>query len=177
MKYFTCTGCGESKTTDLFFKDKKNPHGHETRCKACRCARMKEIKQEPSRKAARRKWSQDYYEQNKDKINSYNKEWALNNNAKFRVYWANRRAALKKATPKWATSELEKLLIDEIYDLAKRREVALGVKMHVDHIVPLQSDLVCGLHCSANLQILTAEENFKKNNRYWPDMPDEEFYK
>jgi hypothetical protein len=42
---------------------------------------------------------------------------------------------------------------------------------HVDHIVPLVSKFVCGLHCEANLQLLPGPENQRKGNRVWPDMP------
>ena len=44
--------------------------------------------------------------------------------------------------------------------------------MHVDHIVPLQSALVCGLHCEANLEIIPGAANEAKKNYWWPDMPD-----
>ena len=43
--------------------------------------------------------------------------------------------------------------------------------MEVDHVVPINSDLVCGLHCMDNFQLLTRSENASKGNRYWPDMP------
>lgn len=78
-----------------------------------------------------------------------------------------RRASKLRATPKWA--DLDK--ITKIYDDAR----VLGRKEHhVDHIVPLQSDLVCGLHNEFNLQVLPALKNLSKGNRYWPDMPDPE---
>ena len=45
--------------------------------------------------------------------------------------------------------------------------------MHVDHIVPLNSPIVCGLHNEFNLQIIPPATNYHKSNNYWPDMPNE----
>lgn len=68
---------------------------------------------------------------------------------------AKRKSAKLQATPKWA--DLEK--IKEIY-----RERPEGY--HVDHIIPLQGETVCGLHVENNLQYLPASENLSKGNKY-----------
>lgn len=97
------------------------------------------------------------------------RRYALANQEKLNANDARRRAAKKNAAPAWAN----KFFIDEIYDLAKRRTKLKtgGHKWCVDHIVPLCSKLVCGLHVESNLQVIPSTENHLKNNRYWPDMP------
>jgi hypothetical protein len=78
-----------------------------------------------------------------------------------------RQAAKLRATPPWA----DKKAMQEVYRLARELSEA-GVPHDVDHIVPLQHALVCGLHCPANLQVLPRRANRLKHNRWWPDMPE-----
>lgn len=73
-------------------------------------------------------------------------------------YWnwfgAQKRAKKFKATPPWA-------------DLEKVRAIyrARPAGQHVDHIVPLNSPIVCGLHWEGNLQYLPARDNMSKKNK------------
>ena len=78
-----------------------------------------------------------------------------------------RRLLVSSAQPKWADSSR----ILEIYRLRDVLSESTGIEHHVDHIVPLTSKLVCGLHNEFNLQVLPGVENLKKHNRHWPDMP------
>lgn len=106
---------------------------------------------------------------NPEKYRDYLKSWQLANPDKCNAATAKRRALKLKATPIWADSE--KIAIEEMYSLAKQLTIITGIKHQVDHIVPLNSDIVQGLHCLANLQILCAKENISKGNRTWPNMP------
>lgn len=74
-----------------------------------------------------------------------------------------------QATPKWLTDE-QRSQVRAIYKEKKRRRDR-GEKVHVDHIVPLCSDIVCGLHVPWNMQIISEAENLTKSNVWWPDCP------
>jgi hypothetical protein len=117
------------------------------------------------RRISRAKWN----DANRARIARVGSAWAKNNRAKCSAAWAKYHAAKLRAIPKWANQ----FFIEEIYDLAKRRTVlkAGGHKWHVDHIVPLISKKVCGLHVEHNLQVIPGLLNLKKGNRIWPDMP------
>lgn len=78
----------------------------------------------------------------------------------------DKRQLLLKATPKWAL--LRDIL--EMYAAARAAQELFGIKVHVDHAVPMRSPLVCGLHCIDNLQLLQAKPNLIKSNRIWPNM-------
>ena len=81
---------------------------------------------------------------------------------------AARRVSVKQATPMWA----DKDQIAEIYIIAgKLNGFFTKPVVHVDHIVPLNSKLVCGLHTHVNLEIISAKANLSKGNATWPNMP------
>lgn len=103
---------------------------------------------------------QDYYQQNKIKIlqqtSKYGKSWRRKNKGKVNAYTYNYRAKKLQAKPVWADEDA----IQAIYDDSSNREN----KTHVDHVIPLQGEIVCGLHVETNLQILDAAENISKYN-------------
>jgi len=104
---------------------------------------------------------------NMEKAKILNARWAKSNPQKANARANRHRASKLNATPLWAN----RFFIEEIYDLARLRTKATGLKWHVDHIVPLQSQIVCGLHIEHNLQVVPARHNLSKGNFYWPDMP------
>ena len=106
-----------------------------------------------------------WYAANKDRAAEHKARWKKLNPERHKAFAAagsaRRRAQKFRATPPWANHDR----IADIYKDAAYRQ------MDVDHIVPLQSKLVCGLHWEGNMQVLTRSQNASKRNRYWPDMP------
>ena len=103
----------------------------------------------------------NYRQERKDKTSAYNKVWLFNNKGHVNARQARRRAFKKEATPAWSETIEINLLYKKAAEMIKS-----GRPVHVDHIVPLQSNVVCGLHCLDNLQILDAEVNMRKSNKW-----------
>jgi hypothetical protein len=95
------------------------------------------------------------YEANREQYFAQAAAWAKANPGKVNAKKQRRRAGKLRATPAWANREK----ITETYELAS----ILGLT--VDHIVPLRSPAVCGLHWEGNMQFLTLRENASKGNR------------
>jgi hypothetical protein len=71
-----------------------------------------------------------------------------------------------KATPPWADFKR----IRSIYQHAQCLSELTGVKHQVDHEIPLQHPMVCGLHVPENLRVVTEKHNYAKKNRWCPDQ-------
>jgi hypothetical protein len=108
-----------------------------------------------------------YREANRDKTRAAALRWQKENAGKANAANAARYASKLRATPGWADMDE----ITEFYEDAERLSIETGMRYEVDHIVPLRSKIVCGLHCEANLRVVLAFDNRSKGNRHWPDMP------
>ena len=141
-----------------------------------------DLKNRDKKKQYQKEYFKKYYRNNLDKIKGYylnNKENRKQSSKLYRLNYkdkiketkrlaylknphikhalnAKRRANKILATPKFAN--LNK--IKEIYKNCPKG-------YHVDHIVPLNSKIVCGLHVEWNLQYLPAKENVIKSNKLY----------
>lgn len=109
------------------------------------------------------------YAENPEKYKQRSQEWRRKAYAErtemFTEWGAKRRA--REAFPAWA----DRFIVKEMYDLARMRTKCTGVRWEVDHIVPLQNELVCGLHVEHNLRVIPATVNRAKGNLRWPNHP------
>lgn len=148
-----CTKCKIEKKLEDFPVRKEKKDGRHSHCKVCRAEYDKRTYDSIQRK--------EQYLREHEKSKEERRNYYAANKEDYYYRKAIRRAAKLKATPLWFESD--KVAI--IYQKAKE------LHCQVDHVVPLQSALVCGLHCWANLQLLPENINKSKGNREWPDMP------
>ena len=79
---------------------------------------------------------------------------------------------LYQAWPEWCAEHPGFTAINR----EQRRRQDRGEDVHADHIVPICSDIVCGLHVPWNLQVITAAEKIRKSNLWWPGHPFERLW-
>jgi hypothetical protein len=182
----TCWKCKQTKKLTEFCCNKSNFDGLATECRPCKL----EIEREyvAKNKEATRERKRRWYNENKERMREINKkyhfekrkdtEWVKqqkkradehrkNNLGKYAAKESRRRTAKLNASVSWADQKY----IEDLYKNCREAEdifnnAGLNIKFHVDHIVPLQNDKVCGLHVEHNLQILTAEDNLSKSNSF-----------
>lgn len=194
----TCSKCKQAKDFEAFARNRAKASGYSSYCKICMSDCTKNMSEEKQR--ARRAKQKEWTKSNPDRVNKAQKRYQAkfenfyeekikprkyylnrpkrtcrkeegrrryqNNKEYFYAKAAERRALKNKAIPPWADLDA----IRSLYAEARKRNEA-GEAVHVDHIVPLRGETVCGLHVLANLRIVSAAENRSKNNRHWPDMP------
>ncbi len=182
--YKICSKCRVEKDIVLFNKNKAQKCGYDNQCKLCtklsrlikREDRIKYLKEWRQNNPNARKenyiknkeqcadYAKTYRKDNLDKLRANSRKWQKDNLDRDAAKTAKRRAAKLKALPKWLTKdELEQ--IKELYTIAQMFKLYTGEEYHVDHIVPLQGENVCGLHVPWNLQVIPAKENLSKSNK------------
>jgi hypothetical protein len=163
-----CNKCSTILDIKNFARSSKEKSGLHTSCRVCDSKanktyrdshvdeeKLRAKKYREANKDSIAKYRREYCLVNKEKISEFHKKYFQLNKPDFYAREAKYRASKLKATPKWANL----VAIKEIYQTCPEG-------YHVDHIVPLQGKLVCGLHCEFNLQHLLASENLIKGNRF-----------
>lgn len=98
-----------------------------------------------------------------DVLRRYRQTWKENNRTAIRADTKARRRKHREATPPWLTRK-QKILIRQLYQISITSTQTTGEQYVVDHIIPLRSETVCGLHVPWNLRVITQKENLTKSN-------------
>jgi hypothetical protein len=89
------------------------------------------------------------------------------NRPQYQARDAERRVLIREQLK--SLSKEQRAIIIVIYQLSERVSKCLGIKHHVDHIIPLKpakgSSLDPGRHTPTNLRVIPARLNLSKNNR------------
>lgn len=94
----------------------------------------------------------------------YQKVWKERNTTWVRADTKARRRKHREATPPWLSRQ-QKGQIRELYKIAITMTKTTGEQYVVDHIIPLRSEVVCGLHVPWNLRVIPRQENLLKSNK------------
>jgi len=107
-----------------------------------------------------KQWRQE----NRESNNQYCKQWHQQNPEKKSAYDAKRRVLKFESTPDVILNcPEERNRTENAYKLRNLLTKATGIEHHVDHIWPLSKG---GPHWSGNLQIITAQENLSKSDKF-----------
>lgn len=185
-----CNRCFQSKSLADFYKNRAMPDGYIKQCRSCvleaQNQRYHQIKETTSYVLGRR----EYYEKRSKLFTSLKKKNCLKCNKTRKIKFfglrksskdgyreyckacyvkmsvdrqritprshisAARRASKKQAMPEW----VDRTKLKQVYKNCPKGH-------HVDHIIPLKNEIVCGLHVPWNLQYLPASDNIRKGNK------------
>jgi len=151
----TCSKCKQTKTYTEYGKNSTRKDGYNNQCKTCyhdnylkrSDGSKRYIPFGGTKEEYNREYSKKHYESNK---------------GYYRNKCAIRERNLQQATPAWANG----FFISEAYELAQLRTKITGIPWEVDHIIPVKSNHVCGLHVEHNLQVVPASWNRSKKNSW-----------
>ena len=102
---------------------------------------------------------------NPEKVKQYAKKTKIKNRGRVNADTVARRLAKTCRTPAWLTKD-DCWIIQQAYELAAVRSKMFGFSWHVDHSIPLQGELVSGLHVPSNLQVIPWLDNVRKANKF-----------
>ena len=181
-----------------FYRRRDSPDGYRTECKTCwkrKCSQHYENNREKQleyRRSYYRKkvsenpdlhrekyWSdvgaakalnRKYYLEHREKRVAKSVDYARRNPAKANATKKKYKLAKRRACPPWVLDSPELCgMMEDVYCRAKKLTEETEIMHHVDHIIPIQGQIVCGLHVPWNLQVLTASENCSKQNKLLED--------
>jgi len=158
-----CCSCKKMLQASLFNSNKSTADWLSSICKNCASEYKKQYYKNEDVKDRESKRLKEFAENNKKHLQEYRREYYSRPEvkAKKNINSINSQRRQRERIPSWEN-------LNSIKDFyMKSRKAGL----EVDHIVPINSELVCGLHCVDNFQLLTRSENARKGNRLWPDMP------
>lgn len=151
-----CNGCLVNKELDCFYVIGRGVNTgkiyYSPKCKPCNLSSRDKEKQKVHRKT----WKAA----NRDKVKLNDKLYAERHYGRMLCNKVKCKRA-RNATPVWA----DRKAMAEIYDACKKLRDETGLAYEVDHIIPLKSPIVCGLHIHQNLRIIKKAENMKKGNK------------
>ncbi len=122
----------------------------------------------------------EWYQENREQViqaaatrpahvkREYQTAWKERNVVWVRADTKARRRKHRSAMPPWLTAA-QKRQTREMYKIAITMTKTTGEQYVVDHIYPLRSETVCGLHVPWNLRVITQTENLRKSN----SLPDD----
>jgi hypothetical protein len=162
-----CKSCKTEKAHEEFVKNKGCKFGITHKCKDCFNKHKKEsyYPKHKERIAATTKKSVAKRRAEGKDVNKPSRDYNKRNPQYKRFYAAQRKKHIKLATPIWLTEE-QKLAMKCLYDLRDKFSDLCNCDYHVDHIVPLRGENICGLNVPWNLQVLESSLNMAKRNIY-----------